>query len=466
MPAPRSSRAVSSRGISPAIAGALLLCGAIAPRPAVAQHPAWTAQVASRGQDGASVGTTAATASGLVGELAGLFRFGDCDGPVCFPLADGSHGQHYSPPLDAGSSNGLGFLTGSIGSTVANMPMSGAGSGALFRFENGRPVREKISGGPIFAERARTLGRGRLFVGASMRGFDFATLRGVPLDGLVFNFVHQDMSPAGLGDPLAEHDVIQVTTRMNVSILISTFAASFGLLDRVDIGFALPMVRTSIEGHSTARVLPFGPDSPHSFGTADDPRYTAESRVFGSAYGLGDVAARVKARLIEAPHAGVSVVGEARFPTGRVEDLLGAGHMTWRAIGVASARYGDFSPHLNVGYLSRQNDAERDAVLATLGFDQIIAPFATLAVDVISSWQTGDNMIPPPPPVEFPAPSGRVVHLTNIPSRRDDFLDASLGVRLTTSDGITFVTNAVIPVRRAGGLQPTVGWTAGLEYTF
>lgn len=441
----------------------LLALGTALPAGLQAQ-PRWAA-VHPGDDHGAATGTTVAM-PGLAGKLADLFRFGDCDQPLCLPVAAGVHGQHYIPALIQGRSNLLSFFSEAIGNSVANVPIAGTSSGALFHFENGRPVRENVSGGPIFAERARTLGRGRLYVGSNMSGFDFQTLRGVPLDGLVFNFTHQDVPPAGLGDPMLENDIIQVTTRMNVSVLVSTFAATYGLLDRVDIGVAVPMVRTSISGHSVAQVIPFGPDSPHVFGSTDDPRYSANAQAFGTAFGVGDVAARVKARLVQLPHAAISVVGETRFPTGSEEDMLGAGHMSWRAIGIASARFGGFSPHVNVGYLSRQTDDERDAVLATLGFDHLLAPFATLAVDVLSSWQTGDNVVQLPRPVEILKPFRRVVNTSNIPERRDDALDASVGLRLTTSDGITFVTNALIPVRRTGGLQPTIGWTAGLEYTF
>lgn len=461
MPPARLSR----DGVTSAVAGALLAIGALAPAPAAAQHPVWSAATAHAGGEGAS-GVAGTSGTGLGGTVMDLFRFGDCSEPLCLPVAAGVHGEHYIPALVQGRSNLLGYLTNAIGASVANVPISGTSSGALFRFENGRPVRENVSGGPIFAERARTLGRGRLFVGANMSGFDFQTLRGVPLDGLTFNFTHQDVPPAGLGDPGLENDVIQVTTQMDVSVLVSTIAATYGLLDRVDVGVAVPLVRTAISGHSRAQVIPFGPDSPHVFGSTDDPRYTADARAFGSAFGVGDVAARVKARLMETPRTAVAVVGEARFPTGREEDLLGAGHMSWRALGVASARYGAFSPHVNLGYLGRRSDVERDAFLATAGFDHLLAPFATLAVDVLSRWQMGDNKVLLPEPVEIVVPFHRVVEPSNIPERRDDALDASLGLRLTTSDGITFVTNALVPIRRTGGLQPAVAWTAGLEYTF
>ena len=413
----------------------------------------------------AADGTTAGT-SGLAGTVADLFRFGDCAQPLCLPVAAGQHGNHFIPSLVQGQSNLLTFITNSIGSSVSNLPIAGTSSGALFRFENGRPVRENVSAGPIYAERARTIGRGRLFVGANLSGFDFQSLRGVPLDALVFNFTHVNVGDPALGEPAFENDIIQVTADLNVSVLVTTLAANYGLLDRLDVGLALPIVRTSVSGHSTAQVIPFGPDSPHVFGTTDNPSYTAKAQAFGSAFGIGDLAARAKARIVEGERGDFAVVGEVRFPTGDEADLLGSGSLAWRAIGVASARFGDFSPHANLGYLSRSSDQQNDAVLATLGFDHLLSPFATLAVDVLSRWQLGDSKITLPQPTQLQVPYVRTVNPSNLPERRDNALDASIGTRLVTGEGITFLLNALVPVTRAGGLQPSVAWTAGLEYTF
>jgi hypothetical protein len=402
----------------------------------------------------------------LTDRIADIFRFGECDQPLCLPVAAGEHGNHYVPAVVEGQSNLLSFLTGSISASVANLPVAASSGGATFRFVEGRPVRETISGGPIFAERARTLGRGRLFLGANLSGFEFQSLRGVPLNALVFNFTHEDVGAPGLGDPAFENDIIQVTTDLDVSVLATTFVATYGMHDRVDVGVAVPLVRTAIRGSALATVIPFGPGSPHVFGTTDDPRHTAFADTYGSAFGVGDIAARVKALLLTGQTVDLAVVGEARLPTGREEDLLGAGHLAVRALGIASARFGSFSPHVNAGYLFRNDSLQSDAALVTLGFDQLMSPWATLAVDVISRWQMQEGGARLPEPVQIALPTPRTVQVTNIPGGRDHVIDGSLGFRLTTSDGITVVTNALIPIRRSGGLQPSIAWSAGLEYAF
>ena len=44
-----------------------------------------------------------------------------------------------------------------------------------FRFEGGVPVRTSQSAGPIFAERAQTLGRGRMLAGLTRSSFSFTS---------------------------------------------------------------------------------------------------------------------------------------------------------------------------------------------------------------------------------------------------------------------------------------------------
>ncbi|KPJ93079.1 MAG: hypothetical protein AMS18_06075 [Gemmatimonas sp. SG8_17] len=72
-------------------------------------------------------------------------------------------------------------------------------------------MRNSTSAGPIFAERAGTLGRGRIFLGANVSGVNFTTIGGTPTDRIVLNFVHQDVDPEGsLGDPVRENDIIRL----------------------------------------------------------------------------------------------------------------------------------------------------------------------------------------------------------------------------------------------------------------
>jgi hypothetical protein len=159
------------------------------------------------------------------------------------------------------------------------------------------------------------------------------------------------------------------------------------------------------------------------------------------------------------------VLADVRFPTGSESDLLGSGAFAARGLAILSARFGAFSPHANLGYLHRGSAFESDAVLGTLGFDHLLAPWATLAVDLISQLQVGDSPLQVPDPVVIQAPYMRTIAPTTIPDRRDDLVDGSFGLKLTTATGLTIVGNGEWPLNR-GGLRPDVIWTLGLEYNF
>jgi hypothetical protein len=235
----------------------------------------------------------------------------------------------------------------------------------------------------------------------------------------------------------------------------------------VDVGVVLPLVSVSLEGASDAQITPFGPPpAVHFFGgTPDNPVLTASRTVDGSASGVGDVDGRVKVNLRRGEPLSVSVLGDVRFPTGSEMNLLGSGAFAVRGLAIMSARFGAFSPHANVGYLYRGGDFESDAVLATLGFDHLLAPWATLAIDLISQLEVGDSPLQVPAPVHIEAPYHRTIIPTVIPDSRDDIVDGSLGIKLTAASGLTVVGNSEWSLNR-GGLRADVIWTAGLEYNF
>ena len=90
-----------------------------------------------------------------------LFTFGNCGEVVCLDTTVlFGHGLHYIPASEAVGNTLIAFLSTSIGISVSNTPISSASSGTSFRFEGGAPVRTSTSGGPVFGERAQTLGRG------------------------------------------------------------------------------------------------------------------------------------------------------------------------------------------------------------------------------------------------------------------------------------------------------------------
>jgi hypothetical protein len=409
-----------------------------------------------------------AQAQHLRDRISDLFTFGNCGEPLCLDgsvSAANGHGNHFIPSAATGNFAVISFINDAIASNASNFPVSATSSGISFKLVGGVPVKSTSSAGPIFGERAQTMGRGRFLMGANMSGVRFKTLRGVPIDNLTLNFTHEDVGNPGLGDPTFENDIIQLRMSMYVDLLVTSFFVTYGLLDKVDISVAAPLVHTSFEGRSTAQIVPFGPPAFHFFGgTAADPILRASTATFGSATGIGDVAGRVKINLANANSFAFSVLGDARFATGDEKQLLGAGSSSFRALAIMSGQYGAFGPHLNLGYLWRGGNLANNAFLANAGFDQALNDWATIAADVLTEWEVGKRKLNLPGPVTITIPYTRVVDPTEIPNKRDNKANASLGFKFLTG-GPTIVTNALIPLLR-GGLQPNVVWTTGVEFNF
>ncbi len=430
--------------------------------------------------------TTSLRAQALGDRINDLFIFGEGDEALFLggsAAADNPqiqvHGDHFGPSAVGGNATIISFLTNSIGSNVANVPVSASSGGETFRFEGATPVHTSISAGPIYAERAQTLGSGRLFMSLSRTGLHYETLRGVPMDALELAFTHANVDFPNCdaifggdcslyGIPTFENEVIDFRLGLDVNVDVTAFALTYGVNDRIDFGVVLPVVKTSLRGTSTATIVPFGVDGPppHFFaGTEDDPVLTASRFVEGTSSGLGDVSARVKVNLREASPVSLAILAEGRFPTGSEEDLRGSGAVALRGLGIVSARLGDFSPHANIGYQYRGRELDPDVFLMTAGFDQLLSSWATLAADVISEFPIGTSEIPVPKDAVLEEPFRRTIRTSSIPERRDDIINASLGLKLTIPRAVTFVANSAFPLNR-GGMRPDVLWTVGAEYTF
>lgn len=423
-------------------------------------------------------------AQGLRDKISQLFIFSSGKDPLFLGGTAGSdsatalHADHFVPAANADNGTLISFISSAISQNVGNLPVSATSGGSTFRFEAGVPVPTSGSPGAVFGERAPTLGRGRVFVGANINRLHFETLRGVSLNDIEMTFTHENVTgPAcdavvgasctPYGVPTHENDVIDLRLALDIDMTVTSFFVTFGLLDRVDIGVVLPIVSTSLRATSNAQIVPFGGTTAQHFfgGTAANPELSTSRFVEGSATGVGDIATRVKVNLMRSERTNFSVLADARFPTGSADDLLGAGHIAARGLGILSARFGAFSPHANIGYLFRAGSSQNSAVLATVGFDHVMAPWAAIAVDLVSELQVGESKLRLPGTVTYDVPFRRTVEPTNIPSERDDVINGSFGFKFVTQSGLTLVANTLWPLNR-GGLRPNVLWTAGLEYNF
>jgi hypothetical protein len=428
---------------------------------------------------------TPVKAQGLSDDISQLFIFGPGEDPLFLAgtasnpsAAVALHGKHFVPSASSQNGTVISFITNAISGNVADFPFSSASGGTTFRFEGGTPVPTSVSTGPVFAERGQTLGSGRMLVGFSYNTFRYTSLRGVDLNNINLVFTHENVTgPAcdsaqgrscdPMGVPRLENDIMPFQLSLDISVQLASFVMTYGISDRIDLGIALPIVSTSLVGHSEANIIPFGGDSAfHYFGgTATNPVLSASRFVQGSATGVGDVALRMKVNLHNSDQSAVALLVDGRFPTGSEKDLLGSGKFSGRVVGVVSARFGAFSPHADVGYLRRVGDFRNDAVLATIGFDHLMAPAVTMAVDVISQLQVGNSKLTVPGPVTYTVPFTRTVQTSDIPNIRDDLINGSVGMKFTVSGGPTVIANALVPLNK-GGLRPNILYTLGIEYGF
>jgi hypothetical protein len=306
----------------------------------------------------------------------------------------------------------------------------------------------------------------------------FSSIRGQDLGNLELFFTHENVDFEGcdvqsggpcaeMGFPLLENEVIQVRLDMAMDVSITSFYATYGLFDFMDVSFVIPLVSTEFAGVSEANIIPFGGTTATHFfeGTPTEPVLTATRVVRGSAFGVGDVAVRTKLLVRQTQRASLALIGEGRFATGDDADLLGAGYFSARGIAALTALFGRFSPHVNGGYLFRDTDNASDAVLGTIGFDHLMSERVTMAVDVMSSLQVGETKLRLPEIVQITYPYNRSIRPTSIPELRDNIVDGSLGFKFSHPTGVTAIVNALVPLNTSGLRGKTV-MTAGLEYAF
>jgi hypothetical protein len=421
-------------------------------------------------------------------ELVGrLFIMGQHTAPLLVSGLGGSGAVELDPGFvpSASLANGavLDFLTRWVGVSPGYFPVATTSGGLSFRFEGGLPVATAVSGGPIHAEHGYTLGRGRGVVGANFTSTRFTTSRGEPIKDLRLSFTHvntdsdqcdaeqgQDCAPLGI--PLSENDLLEVLLTLDLDVDVASLFVTYGLLDWVDLGLVLPIVHTSLAAHSVAQLVPFGSlgSATHFLGgSSENPVLSTTQIVDGSATGFGDLAGRMKVKLLQRNRAAVAVLADVRAPTGDERDFLGSGEWAFRGFGILSLHLGNFSPHVNAGYVWRgENVGTRvanDALLATIGFDQVFAPWATFSTDVISELQLGRSVFEVPAPVTFTEPFVRSVRPMEITDARDNLVSVSLGFKFSTLSNFMGVANTLIPVTGSSP-RPDFAWTLGLEYDF
>ncbi|HEY7234985.1 MAG TPA: hypothetical protein VH539_12605 [Gemmatimonadaceae bacterium] len=394
-----------------------------------------------------------------------IFHFGTCSSLICLSTSTGMHGTHFNPDANAVGQVVVDFLSNAITNSVANVPLGATSSGTTFAFDAaGLPIATAQSTGPIFGERAQTLGRNRFLVSGKYTESSFSSLRGVPLTDLQLTLTHQDVPPPGLGDPDFERDTIHIATSLQASVSVFALSATWGITNNIDIGFAIPFVNLSVSGTSIGTIVPATSVINHYWkGTAADPQLVDTASGSAMQSGIGDVSIRAKFNLVQTPIGGAAFLADVRLPTGKQDDLLGTGETSVISWFITSLTLKQFTPHANIGYIYRSGENQNSGVLSAVGFDALIASPFTLAADVVGQFPIGTDKLTLPKPAVYL--DGTVVPRTNIPNGKDDIVAASMGAKLLVGGGFIAVGNVLFPISE-GGMRPNATWTVGLERNF
>jgi len=219
-------------------------------------------------------------------------------------------------------------VTTLLGAELATLPPSLSAAGFTYRFNPalGTAERASTSFGSFFTERSLTSGKGQATLGVNLRMTSYNRLDGRDLrDGAFLTTANQ------FRDEAQPFDVETLT--LDIDTRVVRFTGTYGLTNRFDISAAVPLVQLSLNG---TRV--------NTYRGTQVVQAVAEA----TSRGLGDVVVRGKYGLLNGPSNGLAVAGEVRLPTGREDDLLGAGTTSFSALLIGSSEHGAMGYHGNL----------------------------------------------------------------------------------------------------------------------
>ena len=318
------------------------------------------------------------------------------------PVTSGlSHVAHFSPIDAAELDNPAVGIVRSFNTLMlmqlSTFPLGSPTGGFTYTFDEalGTFRRTTPSFGPVFAERAVTMGRNHFNVGFSYQHTAYRSFEGQSLeDGSIkFYLRHEECCSAGSGggtgggggggggggpvvtpndtrfDPPFEGDLIEAALSMQANTDTAVFSMNYGLTNRWDVGVIVPLVHVKLDADVQATILRLSTSNDpltHTFEAGNAGATQKSFQLGGSATGLGDVVVRSQYRVFDFAGGGVAGGLDVRLPTGDQENLLGAGGQT-KMFAIVSGGSGRFMQHANIGYTATWGSAPNVGVLAALG---------------------------------------------------------------------------------------------------
>jgi hypothetical protein len=399
---------------------------------------------------------------------------------------------------------------------LSTFPLGSSAGGFTYTFDEtlGTFRRTTPSFGPVFAERAVTMGRNRFNAGFSYQHTTYRSFEGQDLEGGAIKFYlrHEECCSAGSGggtggggggsgggggpvvtpndtrfDPPFEGDLIEAALSMRTRTETAVFSLNYGVTDRWDVGLLVPLVHVKLEADVQASILRLstaGDPLTHTF-EAGDPSATQKSfHVSGSATGLGDVVLRSQYRVLDFAGGGVAGGIDVRLPTGDQNNLLGAGGQT-KMFAIVSGGRGRLMQHANLGYTAAWGSAPNVGLLAALGAETplpdeinyavgvelVVESRLTIVGDVLGrSLRDAGRLGVVSKPFEYVTRAGGPVQTVDLNEfdPRPGNLNLTLGtvgVKFNPRGNLLISASVLLPIS-SSGLRSRVTPVVGIDYAF
>jgi hypothetical protein len=396
-----------------------------------------------------------------------------------------------------------------LAAQLSSFPLSSSAGGFTWRFEPVTGTFSRASGsfGPIFAERALTIGRKKLNVGVNYQHVSFDRLDGKALTG--GELIGYTGLPFYLGSE-ARPDGLFFQEALDLHLTTDTVSgfATYGLSDRLDVGVAVPINHVNVKATIISKygntITGIGnPTRPGDEAACENywiqwiqaasdlALYSStvrpngcglQAEASGSATGIGDIVVRTKYLMLESHGGGVAAGVDLRLPTGDEENLLGIAGTQAKLFVVASTGLGRVSPHMNLGYTvsgaTDTGDAGNLALIAPPdeinyagGADLAVSLHTTIAFDVVGRTLRGIGTLKEQ--ASFFGTRGgdsngnrtAFQELRLAPNADLRLLLGSTGIKFNPFNNLLVTGNVLFPLSDRG-LTDRLTWLLGFDYSY
>ena len=403
---------------------------------------------------------------------------------VLAPPAPGfpSHEAHFLDESLALAATGR-TLNASLLEQISAFPLASSAGGFTYTFDPalGTFTRTTESFGPVYTERAQTIGRGKWNLGFSYQQASYDQLDDIGLEegGIQFQLAHVDDPPGSTNppNPFFEGDVIGVREFIQLDSSTAVLYANYGVSDRFDLSIAVPLVTVDIDARAQLSINRLSTPAQPGIHRFADGSSTAEFRASDSASGIGDAVVRGKLRFLGTGGGGLAMAVDVRLPTGDEQDLLGTGTTQGKLSLIGSAGAGRFGVHGNVGYSVASGEGDvvgevPDELSYAVALDVALHPRITVAGEVVGrTLFDATRAVVGQETFTFREGATGPVRSTSLPVvsfAQDDvqLLFGALGVKFNPAGNLLLSVDALFPLGEDGLQQDGVIAVAGAEYSF